>query len=299
MARVQAASARKASPLLGAHMSIAGGPYRACERGCSIGCDAIQIFTKSPSQWAAGALTEEDARRFREAREECGIRAVIAHDSYLINLASPRVALWKKSVRAFADEMERCRLLGIGHLVTHPGSPGDRGADWGLARVAEAVDAAIDLLPETNRVKVLLETTAGMGASIGHTFEQLAGIRARARRKRRIGYCLDTAHILAAGYEYRTPGAFEETVRRFDDLCGIGNLMAIHLNDSKKDLGARVDRHERIGRGLVGKRALARWIADPRFSGIPVILEVPGGMKAFEEDLGLLRGLVRKNARKS
>ena len=291
--------AEDAGPLLGAHMSIAGGPYRACELGRSIGCDAIQIFTKAPSQWAARPLTKEDGALFKQARRQQGIRAVVAHNSYLVNLGSPKDDLWEKSIAAMAGEMERCRLLGVSSIVAHPGAHQGKGVKWGVRRIAEGLDRVFDSLPKANRVKVLLETTAGMGTSVGHTFEELAAVRKASRRPRRIGYCLDTAHILAAGYEYRTKEAYEETMHRFDRICGLSRLEAVHLNDSKKDLGARVDRHDRVGKGFAGKEALARFAADPRFLGVPVVLEVPGGMEAFRKDLMLLRRLARRERGKT
>jgi deoxyribonuclease-4 len=292
--------ARRTTPdgaLLGAHVSIAGGAHLACERGREIGCDAIQVFTKSPTQWRAGPLTATDGKLFREARERFAIRAVVAHDTYLINLAAARVAAWDRSIAAFAEELRRCAVLGIDLLVTHPGSPVGKDASWGVARVARALDRAFAKLPADNRVTVLLETTAGMGSSLGRTFEELAAIRAASAHGDRIGYCLDTAHVLAAGYDYRDPAAYTRIVAEFDRVCGLGHLRAIHLNDSKKEAGTRVDRHDRLGKGVVGRAALTRWAADPRFRGLPVVLETPGGMESFAADLKLLRGWVRRARR--
>ena len=281
-------------PFLGAHMSIAGGIHLACQRGRSVGCDAIQVFTKSPTQWKARPLTGEDERRFREARERYGIRAVIAHDTYLINLAAPDPSSWRKSIAAFADELARCHLLGIGCMVTHPGSHQGKGVAWGVRRVAEALNRVLDVQPPDSAVAVLLETTAGMGSSLGRTFEELAEIRCLAERSERTGFCLDTAHIYAAGYDFRTPEGYERVLTDFDRTCGLRGLRAIHFNDSKKDLGTLVDRHERIGRGKVGKDALIRWATDARLAHLPMLLETHGGMEAFKTDLRRLRRWVRE-----
>lgn len=275
--------------LLGAHMSIAGSPHLAAERGRSVGCDAIQIFTKAPSQWAAKEITEQDGVRFREACVEHRIASVVAHNSYLINLGSFDGKLWKRSIAAMADEMERCRTLGVDKIVAHPGAHQGNGIDAGIARIAKGLDAVFETLPAANKVTILLETTAGMGTSVGHTFEQLAAVRKACKAKRRVGYCLDTAHILAAGYEYRTPASYEETIAAFDRVCGLRRLGAVHLNDSKKDLGTRVDRHDRVGEGFAGRKPLARFVADERLTGVPIILEIPGGMDAYREDILALR----------
>lgn len=275
-------------------MSIAGGIYKSLERGRSIGCDAIQIFTKSASQWRAKPLTEEDCLRFKQARKEQNIEQVVAHDSYLINLASPDDQLWQKSIDAFCDEMERCRQLGVDKLVTHPGSHIDSGLETGIARIAEALNRVVEKLPSGNKVTILLETTAGMGSSVGHGFEQLAAIRRAVKKKSRIAYCLDTAHILAAGYRLDTPTEYQELLAKWDRLLGLDKLLAVHLNGSKKELGSKVDRHERIGEGYISQTALARFAADHRLAHAPVLLETPGGMEAFAEDLALLRKLVKR-----
>jgi len=276
-------------------MSIAGGFENAPALGRSIGCDAIQIFTKNANQWRARPIGEDEPGRFKKSLQENDIRAVIAHDTYLINLASPDTALWKRSVAAFAEELTRCRILGITLLVTHPGSHMGKGEDYGISRVAEGLDAAFESAGAAARgVRVLLENTAGQGNGLGYRFEQLAGIIRRCSRKRRLGACLDTAHMFAAGYDLRTPGAWKDTMRALEDALGPGRLAAIHLNDSKKDLGSRVDRHDRVGRGAIGKQGFEGVLADPRVAGLPLILEVPGGMEAFKEDLALLRRLARR-----
>ncbi len=291
--------AKSANPdlLLGVHVSIAGGMDKAPERGRESGCSAIQVFTQSPSQWAAKPLTAEDGQAFQAGLTQHKIRSVIAHDIYLINLAAPREDLWEKSIVAFADELGRCHTMGIDALVAHPGAHMKEGEDWGIARIATALDRVFASLPKQNRVKVLLETTAGMGSSIGHRFEHLAGIRKASRFKRRIAYCLDTAHVLAAGYEFRDADGYLQTTDEFDRICGLKNLLAIHLNDSKRDVGTRVDRHDRFGKGFIGKRPLAWWAGDPRLVSVPKVMEVPGDPKIYKSDIAAVRRLANKEMR--
>lgn len=288
-------------PRLGAHMSIAGGMPSAVERARSVGATALQVFVKSSSQWAARPFAEGEVDAFRRAAREAGIeRHVIAHASYLINLATADDALWERSVEALAVEVERSAALAIPSLVLHPGSPRDAGAEFGLSRVAEGLDRV--LLPDRSAAKrrlgvtVLLEVTAGQGATLGRTFEELGTILARARSADKIGVCFDTCHALAAGYEFRTEGGYRSTFAALDRAVGLGRLRAIHLNDSKGDLGCRKDRHEHIGKGTVGLEAFRRILNDRRFSGIPMVLETPKDEKTLAEDrenLARLRGLVR------
>ena len=227
---------------LGAHMSIAGGVENAVLRGHSVGCEAIAMFTKNNNQWKAKPLTQEDADRFNAALVETGIRHVIAHTSYLINLGSPNAALWKKSIASMEDELTRCELLGITYLVLHPGSHTGKGVDFGLKRVAEAFNRIHDKLPNL-RVLTLLEHTAGQGSNLCHTFEELAQLRELIADQSRIGVCLDTCHLFAAGYDLRSPETYTDVFKRFDDIVGIAHVKAWHLNDCKSELGTRVDRH--------------------------------------------------------
>jgi len=280
---------------LGAHMSIAGGVENAVLRGQSVGCEAIAMFTKNNNQWKAKPLTKEDADRFSAALIETGIRPVVAHTSYLINLASPNAALWKKSIASMEDELKRAELLGIPYLVLHPGSHTGKGVDFGVKRVAEAFNRIHEKLPNLS-VMTLLEHTAGQGSNLGHTFEELAQMRALIAEKTRIGFCVDSCHLFAAGYDLRAPETYADVFKRFDDTVGIEHLKAWHLNDCKAELGARVDRHEHIGKGKLGKAAFKNILNDQRWRDLPGVLETPKGPEMKEDvvNLRVLRGLIER-----
>ena len=279
---------------LGAHMSIAGGIHKALERGESIGCECIQLFTANPRQWAARDLSEEDVRQFKQRKAETGIDPVVAHDSYLVNLGSPDEALWRKSITAMSAELDRCAKLGIHYLVTHPGSHRGSGEVDGTRRIATALDG---LLAGSSRsgVTILLETTAGYSASLGSTFEQLAQIVDLVEPNGRLGVCFDTCHAFAAGHDLRTRKAYERTFQELDETVGLSRLRLFHLNDSKRDLASHVDRHEHIGKGFLGTKPFRMLLNDPRFRSIPMILETPKGkdMTADVENLALLRSLIQ------
>lgn len=277
---------------LGAHMSIAGGVDLAISRGASIGCTAIQMFTKSSNQWAARSLPEEEVDRFRAERARRGIGAVVAHDSYLINLCSPDDGLYEKSVQACLLELQRCDRLGIETLVVHPGGHMGHGEEFAMRRLAAAIDSIHDRMPE-RRASISLETMAGQGTVIGHRFEQIAGVIARTRDPDRIGVCLDTCHVFAAGYDLRTQAAYDETLRRFDAEIGLARLRAVHVNDSKKEIGSRVDRHEHIGKGHLGLEAFRLLMNDPRLETVPLLLETPKDEKTLKEDVENLNTLMR------
>jgi deoxyribonuclease IV len=277
----------------GAHMSIAGGCDKAFDRAETAGCDSLQVFTKNSNQWNAKPLDEEMLESWCTRERETGIWPVVAHDSYLINLASPKEDLWEKSIEAFGIELQRCDQLGIRYLVTHPGSHTGSGEETGLARVSEALNRIHRDMPNLE-VMTLLETTAGQGTNLGACFEHLATITAGVEDKSRVGYCLDTCHIFAAGYDFRTPETYQETMDRFDELLGIDRLFAIHLNDSKHDLGSRRDRHEHIGQGFIGPEGFRQFVNDPRLKDVPGLLETKKGEDLAEdiENLATLRGLV-------
>jgi deoxyribonuclease-4 len=285
-ARKSEAPARRVR--LGAHISIAGGIDRAVPTAHAVGCEALQVFVKSSNQWRATPFRDGETRRFRENLDATGIGPVVAHDSYLINLCSPDEALWRKSRDAFLVELDRCEALGIGFLVTHPGAHTGAGEAAGLARLARALDEIHALRPH-QEVMVLLETTAGQGSSLGHRFEQLAAVRRQVAQPRRVGVCLDTCHVFAAGYDLRTPAAYRETMERFDETIGLEALRAIHLNDSKRELGSRVDRHEQIGAGRVGIKAFDLLLNDARLRDVPMILETPKGPDYAEDRVNLAR----------
>ena len=260
--------------LIGAHMSVAGGLEKAFARGELLGCAAMQIFTKNANQWRGKDLTAEQVEAFRLAWQSSSIGPVMAHDSYLINLAAPDETMWQKSIDAFLDEMVRCAVLGIPALVMHPGAHLGTGEDAGLARISEAFRRIFAEAP--GGVEVLLENTAGQGSYLGGRFEHLAEIMGRVPQGR-FGVCIDTCHAFAAGYDLSTPEGYASTMEEFDRRVGIGFVRAFHLNDSKKGLGAGVDRHEHIGRGAIGPAAFGCLVRDERFTALPKILETPKG----------------------
>jgi deoxyribonuclease-4 len=274
-------------------MSIAGGVDNAFDRGREVGCDSIQIFTKSSNQWRAKPLSGEEIARYHEKQARSGIAPVIAHSSYLLNLAAPDDGLWQKSLDSLLVEMERCELLHIPNLVIHPGAHTGSGEEAGLKRIVLALDRACEERPEAG-VKVTLEVTAGQGTVLCYRFEQIAWILERVRQPGRFAVCFDTSHALAAGYEIRTPEGYADTFAQFERLVGLERLEVFHLNDSKKDLGSRIDRHEHIGKGLLGLEPFRMILNDPRFRDLPMLLETPKGpdMKEDIENLRVLRGLI-------
>ena len=280
--------------LAGAHMSIAGGIYRALEHGARADCRTIQVFLKNSNRWAAKPLTEPDRDLFRQAQETHGIRPVLAHDSYLINLASPDPLLYEKSVHAFREEIARADFLGIPYLVLHPGAHMGSGIDAGISRIVRALNRTLHAM-ETS-VTILIENTAGQGSCIGHRFEHLAAILQQMDHPERAGVCLDTCHLFAAGYDIRTEKDYRKTIRDFNRLIGIGAIKALHVNDSKKGLGSRVDRHSHIGQGCIGLEAFRCLVNDRRFSKVPKILETPKGPDLEEDRMNLatLKSLMRQ-----
>jgi deoxyribonuclease IV len=278
--------------LLGAHMSIAGGLHRALWRGQAAGCSVVQIFLKNQLQWKAAPYTESDVRDFKAAWRATRIRAVFAHSTYLINLAAPAPAEWKQAVAAFHDELERAEALGLPFVIVHPGSHRGAGLEEGIRRIARALD---DLTARTRgyRVKVLLENTAGGGATIGRSFGELAAILGPLRHPDRVGVCLDTCHLFAAGYDIRSREGYAATMAECRRLVGFDRVGAFHLNDAKQPLGSGLDRHEKIGRGHLGRDAFRWLLTDRRFAGVPMALETPKEPepRADRQALALLRGL--------
>ncbi|MGV8073957.1 MAG: deoxyribonuclease IV [Syntrophobacteraceae bacterium] len=277
-------------PLLGAHTSVAGGLHLAFNRLCELNGQAMQIFTKNERQWNTPAISRDTAMLFKKAWEESGKVPVAAHDSYLINLAALDPVVLEKSVKAFADELKRCNSLQISYLVTHPGAHLGQGVETGLVQFVRNMDRAI-YLSETSEVIILIETTAGQGTQLGSSFEEIAFILGASEYGDRLGVCLDTCHIFAAGYDIHTRAAYEETIHRFRNIIGIERLKFFHLNDSKRELGSRVDRHEHIGKGKIGLEAFKLILNDPRFSLHPMVLETPkeNGLEKDKENLRTLR----------
>jgi len=287
-------------------MSVAGGLPRAVERAVVHRCDALQIFAKNANQWRGRELPREEVREFRTRVEAAGIGPVVSHASYLINLASTNPMLRQQSLDAMGDEIDRAEALGLQGVVLHPGAYTIGSEADGLTLIA---DGLLDLLRARRRGKtmILIEHTAGQGTSLGATFEQLASIMAKTNDHRRVGVCLDTCHLIASGYDICTPEGYASTFKQFGRLVGFDRLKAFHLNDSKKPLGSRVDRHEHIGRGYLGLEPFRRIVNDRRFRGLPMLLETPKaegkptGPIAIdpldEQNLNTLRGLMARKAR--
>jgi len=262
------------SPRLGAHMSVAGGLPRAVDRAIAHRCDALQIFAKNASQWRGRVVSPEEVREFRAKVKASGIKPVVSHASYLINLATTIPALRRQSVEAMGDEMDRAEALGLLGVVLHPGCYTLGSEAEGLELIAEGL---LELLKARRRGKtmVLLEHTAGQGTALGATFEQLASIIAKMNDHPRVGVCLDTCHLLASGYDICSPEGYASTFKQFGRLVGFDRLKVFHLNDSKKPLGSRIDRHEHIGAGCLGLEPFRRLVNDRRFRGLPMLLETP------------------------
>ncbi len=280
--------------LLGVHCSISGGVENAPISGGELGCTAIQLFTSNNRQWSAPEISEKSAQAFQRNMDDGGVRVAFAHAKYLINLASPDDVVRKRSIDAMIGEIERADALGLPFVVIHPGSPKDRGRDWGIERIANAIDHIFDKTLKSS-VSIALETTAGQGSNIGSTFEDLAEIIDLVRVGDRMCVCLDTCHIFAAGYELRTKGGYAKTWNSFGEVIGLDRLVALHLNDSMMDFGSRKDRHEHIGDGKIGLDGFKNIMKDSRLKNIPMILETPK-MKGDDEgdviNLDVLRKLI-------
>ena len=262
--------------ILGAHMSIAGGYHNAVEAAAECKMDCVQLFTKNNNQWRAKPITDAEAERFRGALDALGVSHPISHDSYLINMASPDKALWKKSVDAFVVELLRAEQLGIPYVVAHPGAYTTSSEEAGIKAIVRALDE-VHRQTKGIAVKCLLETTAGQGSNLGWQFEQLAAMLEGVQNPERLGVCFDTCHVFAAGYAMDTEKAYKDMMRQFNRLIGVKQIKAFHLNDSKKPLGSRVDRHEHIGRGEMGRAPFKHLMNDRRFRRTPMYLETPKG----------------------
>jgi deoxyribonuclease-4 len=287
-------------PLLGAHMSIEGGLHMALERISSVGGKSLQIFSKNQRQWRGQPLSPAEIKSFLQAWEQWGKGPVAVHDSYLINLANPDEKKANRAVGAFADEIKRTAQLHIPFLIMHPGSHVGEGIEKGVRQLIRNLDRSFDESGVGNSVMVLLETTAGQGTGIGSSFEELAQVIKYSKYSQRLGICFDTCHAFAAGYDIRTKAGYTKTFAAFDAIIGLKRLKFFHLNDSKRELGSRVDRHEHIGKGEIGLEAFRLLMNDPRFTDHPMVLETPKE-KDLEEDiknLKLLRSLEQKTKKK-
>ncbi|WP_293716821.1 deoxyribonuclease IV [uncultured Parabacteroides sp.] len=260
---------------IGAHVSASGGIENAPLNAQAIGAKAFALFTRNQRQWKSSPLTKKSISLFKERCKEFGYEAkhILPHDSYLINLGHPEPEGLQKSREAFLDEMQRCEQLELGRLNFHPGSHLNQlSVDDCLARIAESINWTLE---QTTGVCAVIENTAGQGTNLGYTFEQIAAIIDKVEDKSRVGVCIDTAHTLAAGYDIKTEQGFTETFRHFDEVIGFSYLRGMHINDSKKDLATRVDRHDSIGKGVMGLTTFTMLMQDPRFDDIPLILETP------------------------
>ena len=280
--------------LLGAHFSIAGGLHKAVFTASEYECTALQVFTKNATTWKERRLSSHDIEQFDVARKQSGVKSICSHTSYLINLASPEPSKYERSVKALEHELVRSTQLSIPYVIMHPGAHMGTGEDSGLRRIAQGINTIFDRTPNIT-CRLLLETTAGQGSNLGYTFEQLAQISDMVEAKENIGFCLDTCHVFAAGYDLRTKTAYQETMQAFDRVTGLDRLCVIHLNDAKKGLGSRIDRHEHIGKGAIGIDAFSFILNDPQLKGLPKILETPkkeGPIDYDRMNLNRLRSLI-------
>jgi deoxyribonuclease IV len=282
--------------LLGAQLSISGGFWQALVRAHSIGANCIQIFTKSNRQWAAKKIEDSDIEKFISHQKELGIKVVVAHASYLINLGSEKKDVQEKSIKALADEIERCEKLSIPYLVLHPGSNPSKDTSHTCLQIAHNINKAF-AINKPRHTMVLLETMAGQGSTVGNSFENLAEIIRHVTDKKHIGVCIDTCHIYAAGYKFEDEKSYKMLWEKFDEIIGIEKIKAIHMNDSKKELGSHVDRHEDIGKGKINISAFKLIMNDKKFKNIPKIIETPKSAQDLKDDtknLNLLRSFVKK-----
>jgi deoxyribonuclease-4 len=283
---------RASRRLLGAHVSVAGGLANAFPRGEELGCRAIQIFVKNANQWKAKPLAEAEVEQFRRARAASAIGPVVAHASYLINLASTDRTVAARSRAALIDELARCGRLGVDGLVLHPGAHLGRGEERGVERAAARLDRVLAAVPD-GPTRVLLENTAGQGTVLGHRLEHLAAIRSHLAAPHRVAVCLDTCHAFAAGYPLHEKAGYEAFLAEFDAVLGLDLLACVHLNDSARPFASRRDRHAHLGEGAIGTALFARLLHDRRLAGVPMVLETePGADRAgHRRDLELLRSL--------
>lgn len=279
--------------LLGAHTSAAGGVQNALYEGQSIGATTIQLFTANQRQWNARSLSQDTILAWQKALGETGIKSVMSHDSYLINLGAPNPEVLMKSRHAFREEIIRCLQLDVSFCNFHPGSALDGGLEVCLDKIVESLLEVADLFTGKQPLRLLIETTAGQGSTVGARFEEISYIIERTKDEIPIGVCIDTCHIFAAGYDLRTKEAVSNTLSEFDKIIGLRHLYAFHLNDSQKGLGSRVDRHMPLGEGMIGIECFKAIMQEPKLASIPKYLETPGGPSLWTEEIKLLRSFVR------
>jgi len=286
---------KKNECLLGTHVSIAGGFFKAIEEGTELNCTAVQIFTKSNRQWKSKPIADSEAQLFIAAQKKSNIKIVVSHASYLINLGSVTPGVQEKSLIALVDEIRRCHQLQIPFLVLHPGTAEPENKDETLQKTGDYIDQALRETSDCSTT-VLIETMAGQGKSVGSSFEELAKIIKQVKNAERIGICFDTCHIFAAGYDVTTPQGYTDVIQKFDSIVGLRHLKIIHINDSKRELNSRVDRHENIGEGAMGLQAFSMIMNDQKLKDVPKILETPKGddLENDRKNIGMLQGLLNK-----
>lgn len=280
--------------LIGAHTSAAGGVHNALYEGKEIGATTIQLFTSNQRQWHSRSLSQEAIDLWKKALEETGLKSIMSHDSYLINLGAPDAEVLAKSRNAFREELIRSLQLDLRFVNFHPGAALKEGVTPCLDRIVDSLRGVKDLFTGKQHLTLLLEATAGQGSTVGASFEELAYIIERVKDDVPIGVCIDTCHIFAAGYDIRTKKALEHTLDEFDRIVGIRYLQALHLNDSLKDLGSRVDRHADLGKGMIGIDCFKAIMQDPRLKELPKYLETPGGPDTWKKEIALLKSFANK-----
>ncbi len=280
----------KTAPLLGAHMSVAGGLYTAFERAEKVGCTAMQIFTKNSNQWKDPVISPDDVAKYNEAKAKSNVKIVVSHDSYLINLCGASDALLHGSRKSFVQEIKRCEALEIKYLIFHPGAHTTMDRAQAVRLVADSLNYAHSET-KSSGVVTLIETTAGQGTTLGSSFEEIAEMISGVKDQKRVGVCIDTCHIFAAGYDIRSKATYDKTMAAFDRTIGFDMLHTIHFNDAKKPLGSHVDRHEHIGKGEIGKAAFGIFMNDKRLTEIPKLLETPKGDDGYSMDIANLKVL--------
>ncbi|MHC5020585.1 MAG: deoxyribonuclease IV [Planctomycetota bacterium] len=285
-----AASSAASRPLLGAHVSAAGGVHEAVPRADELGCEAVQVFTRNQRTWKTKALTDEVIAEWRARFKQSPLQKAVAHDSYLINLGSAEKELHDKSMQAFREEMENADALGLLGVVFHPGAHMKKGEEWGIERVRATVQTLLDATPK-QKTMLLFENAAGQGTTLGRTLEEIGAMITGLTPRKRVGVCIDTCHLFAAGYDFRTKKNYEAVMRGIEETIGVKRVKCFHLNDSQKELGCRVDRHANIGQGHIGEGAFKLLLRDDRWAGVPMVLETPGGPDGWAKDLATLRRL--------
>lgn len=279
--------------ILGAHVSIAGGISKSVERAFEIGCETFQIFTKNQMQWKIPVLKDSEIKKFKENVAKLGVSPATVHSSYLVNIASPDKKTRLRSLNDLIADINRADKLGIPYLVFHPGAHKGKGVRYALDTIAEGLNEVL-FKTDNTKVTVLMETTAGEGTNVGYKFEHLSYIMNRVEIRNRIGVCIDTCHIFAAGYDIRSKHTYRKTMNFLDTVIGLENIKAFHLNDSKRELGSRMDRHEEIGKGKIGIKAFELLVNDHNFENVPGILETPGGIDGYKRNISILKSLRRE-----